>query len=166
MKTAIAATVVLALIGATVAEAKAIRTRASALKIRAAQIVQPEPIGAMQGAVLVNVARFYIGRNPTEMSHVWCGRFMRLVVERATGRDPGPEFDAASKFARLGRPGRAGAGAIVVWSRGNGRGHVGVVVQITGHGRAVVISGNDGPAGGRQVIERERSIAGALFRYL
>lgn len=166
MKTAIAAAVMVALIGATDANARSKLKPADALKNRPAQIVQPESIGAMQGAALVNVARFYIGTNPTGMSHVWCGRFMRFVLRRATGRDPGPDFDAAASFARLGRPGHAGAGAIVVWSRGNGRGHVGVVVQVTGQGRAVVISGNDGPAGGRQVMERERSIAGALFRYL
>lgn len=161
MKSAIVLAVAASLIGAVSAEAKSNRRPAGALKSRTATQATAPSLFAMAGGGLVGVARFYVGGNPTDMNRAWCGRFVRMVIRRATGNDPGPAFDAAANFARLGRPGRAGEGAIVYWGH-----HVGIIARLTGHGRAIVISGNDGPAGGRMVMERERSLAGARFRYL
>lgn len=121
---------------------------------------------AAPGLALVTIARFYVGTNPTDMNRLWCARFMRFVLRRAGYGDPGPAYDAATSFRRIGHPGTPQPGTIVVWSRGGNRGHVGIIVRVISPAKAIVISGNDGPAGGRQVMERERSIEGASFRHL
>lgn len=121
---------------------------------------------AVPGLALVTIARFYVGTNPTDMNRLWCARFMRFILRRAGYGDPGPAFDAANSFRRIGHPGTPQPGTIVIWSRGGNRGHVGIIVRLTSPAKAIVISGNDGPAGGRQVMERERSITGASFRHL
>lgn len=109
------------------------------------------------GDDLIGRARFYLGTNPTNLRHQWCARFLRMILPQ----DPGPDFDAARAFGRIGRPGKAGAGAIVYWAH-----HVGVVTSLTRPGYAMVISGNTGPKGQRVVMEQERSLAGARFRYI
>lgn len=161
MKTVLMALICLVLAGAGSSEAKPNKKAAHASARKSEAQVAGWTGFALGGGHLVAVARSYIGQNPTEMSRVWCGRFMRLVLQRAGFGDPGRDFDAARSFAKLGRPGPPGEGAIVWW--GN---HVGVIARVTGPGRAIVISGNDGPKGHRTVLERERSIAGAGFRYL
>jgi hypothetical protein len=78
----------------------------------------------------------------------WCGWYLRQrlgVGDRS--------FNLARNWARYGRPAGPQTGAIVVW-----RGHVGLITRSIDHGRAVVLSGNDG---GR-VRERERSLRGAI----
>lgn len=78
----------------------------------------------------------------------WCGWEMRQLV----ARDPGPSYDLARNWARWGRPGPPGVGAVIVWSH-----HVGKIVGQQ-DGLWVVQSGNDGHA----VRSRPRSIAGAI----
>jgi hypothetical protein len=78
----------------------------------------------------------------------WCGWQMRQLVSG----DPGPEFNLARNWARWGRPGPAGVGAIVVWSH-----HVGKIVGKEG-GMWVVESGNDDHA----TRTRPRSLSGAI----
>jgi hypothetical protein len=78
----------------------------------------------------------------------WCGWQMRRLV----GRDPGPEFNLARNWARWGRPGRAGIGAVVVWPH-----HVGKIVGRE-DGVWVIESGNDDHA----LRTRPFSIAGAI----
>lgn len=159
MKTLIAFACLLLL--ATVADARPRQRAAYAFASATATDASVTENYATAGFLLVTTARFYVGGNPTDMNRVWCGRFMRLVLRRALGRDPGPDYDAAWSYRRLGRPGFAQPGAIVYWSH-----HVGIVVRVTRPGHAIVISGNDGRAGSRQVMERERPIAGAGFRHL
>jgi hypothetical protein len=77
-------------------------------------------------------------------------------MRRLVGSDPGPAFNLARNWARWGRAGAPGVGAIVVWPH-----HVG---QIVGRERGmwVVESGNDGHA----IRTRPRSIGGAIaFRW-
>lgn len=88
----------------------------------------------------------------------WCGWQMRQEVPI----DPGKDFNRAQAWKRYGTPVPGPeVGAIVVWSRKGGRGHVG---KITGYdamaGEWVVRSGNDG----HELRERPRSVAGAVFR--
>ena len=78
----------------------------------------------------------------------WCGWEMRHLV----GADPGPSFNLARNWARWGRPGPAGVGAVVVWAH-----HVGKIVGQE-NGQWLIESGNDGHA----VRTRPRSIAGAI----
>ena len=78
----------------------------------------------------------------------WCGWEMRHLV----GADPGPSFNLARNWARWGRPGPAGIGAVVVWPQ-----HVGKIVGQQ-NGEWVIESGNDGHA----LRTRARSIAGAI----
>jgi hypothetical protein len=78
----------------------------------------------------------------------WCGWEMRQLVSA----DPGPEYNLARNWARWGRSGPAGVGAIVVWPH-----HVGKIVGQEG-GEWVIKSGNDGHA----LRTRPRSIAGAI----
>ena len=71
---------------------------------------------------------------------------------RRLGNDPGPSFNLAPNWARWGRPGPAGVGAVVVWAH-----QVGKIVDRE-NGQWLVESGNDGHA----VRTRPRSIAGAI----
>lgn len=83
----------------------------------------------------------------------WCGWWMRCHVPI----DPGKAFDVALEWAKYGRwsPGPC-VGCIVVWNRGKGKGHVGVITRQTETGW-VVKSGNDNHA----VRERERPVVNA-----
>jgi len=82
----------------------------------------------------------------------WCGWEMRQLV----GSDPGPSFNLARNWARWGRPGPVGVGAVVVWPH-----HVGKIVGQE-NGQWLIESGNDG----RALRTRVRSIAGAIaFRW-
>jgi hypothetical protein len=78
----------------------------------------------------------------------WCGWEMRHLVSG----DPGPAYNLARNWARWGRAGPAGVGAVVVWSH-----HVGKIVGQEG-GMWVIESGNDG----HRLRTRPRSIAGAI----
>jgi hypothetical protein len=99
--------------------------------------VLPEPAEARGSATS-------IGGKPAR----WCGWWMR------TQKGGGPELNLARNWARWGRPSRPQVGAVVVWSH-----HVGIITGRTASGW-IVKSGNDG---GR-VRERQRSVAGAVFR--
>ncbi len=78
----------------------------------------------------------------------WCGWEMRQLV----GGDPGPQFNLARNWARWGRPGPPGIGAVVVWPD-----HVGKIVGREG-GQWVIQSGNDG----NRLRTRPLSIGGAI----
>lgn len=78
----------------------------------------------------------------------WCGWWMR------TQKGGGPELNLARNWARWGHPSGPKVGAVVVWPH-----HVGMITGRTASGW-IVKSGNDG---GR-VRERQRSVAGAVFR--
>jgi hypothetical protein len=78
----------------------------------------------------------------------WCGWEMRHLVSG----DPGPAYNLARNWARWGRSGPAGVGAVVVWSH-----HVGKIVGQEG-GMWVIESGNDG----HRLRTRPRSIGGAI----
>jgi hypothetical protein len=78
----------------------------------------------------------------------WCGWEMRQLVSG----DPGPAYNLARNWARWGRSGPVGVGAVVVWSH-----HVGKIVGQEG-GQWIIESGNDG----HRLRTRPRSIAGAI----
>jgi len=87
----------------------------------------------------------------------WCGWFMRhhLSVQNRAG-------NRALWWAHYGRRAFGPAiGVIVVWSRGHGFGHVGIITGRSSRGW-MVLSGNDGHA----VRDRPRSVAHAVaFRW-
>lgn len=88
----------------------------------------------------------HVGGRP----RAWCGFWMRQNV----GRDPGPAFNLARNWAHWGEPaGGPSPGVIGVMAH-----HVFKVIQVTGPGRVLAISGNDGHA----VRTRERSTSGVI----
>ena len=87
----------------------------------------------------------------------WCGWWLSRhlgLYDRRLWR--------ALAWRHIGRAAHGPAiGVVVIWSRGKGRGHVGIITGKTARGW-VVLSGNDGNA----VRERVRSVAGAVaFRW-
>jgi hypothetical protein len=83
----------------------------------------------------------------------WCGYFAR---GNFLGRDPGPEYNLASNWRRLGEAdSQPHSGDVVVWPH-----HVGKIVGECHGAMCPVWSGNDGGA----VRTRVRSVAGAIFR--
>lgn len=83
----------------------------------------------------------------------WCGWWLRqyLGVKDRAG-------NLARWWADFGtRASGPAVGVIVVWARGRGRGHVGIITGRTDSGW-IVKSGNDGHA----VRERERSLRGVI----
>lgn len=92
-------------------------------------------------------ARTYRGSLGARPS-AWCGWEMRQLVSG----DPGPQFNLARNWARWGRAGGPGVGAVVVWPH-----HVGKIVGRE-DGQWIIKSGNDGHA----LRTRPRSIAGAI----
>jgi uncharacterized protein (TIGR02594 family) len=109
----------------------------------------------------VEEARRWIGTNPTDMSRLWCARFMNFVLERSGFSGTGS--DAAKSFASYGRR-VAGprVGAIAVMTRGKSGGHVGIVSGIDASGNPIVISGNHGKTVGEGVYPRSRILAYVL----
>lgn len=77
----------------------------------------------------------------------WCGWYMRKLLGVSD-----PSYNLARNWARWGRSGAPGVGAVVVWAH-----HVGKIVGQE-NGQWVIQSGNDGHA----VRTRPRSIAGAI----
>jgi len=122
-----------------------------------------QPVAAAQGAEaassdVVSEARRWIGTNPTDMSRLWCARFMNFVLKRVGYRGTGS--DMASSFASYGhRIGGPRVGAIAVMTRGNNGGHVGVVSDIDRNGNPVIISGNHNHTVGVGVYSRARIYA-------
>ena len=82
---------------------------------------------------------------------LWCGWFMRQIV----GRDPGRDYNLASKWAQWGsNAGGPRVGAIVVWWH-----HVGKIVGgPDARGSWLILSGNDGNA----VRTRYLAVNGAI----
>lgn len=90
---------------------------------------------------------FSVGYGPRPAK--WCGWILRQWVSR----DPGEKYNRAYFWSTWGRKAVPAPGVIVVWPH-----HVGKIVEVTGKGRAIVKSGNDGG----QIRTRERSIANAI----
>lgn len=82
-------------------------------------------------------------------ARAWCGCFLSKLLG-LNRRDLWLARNWAGVGTRVSGP---VADAIVVWPH-----HVGIIKKVTGHGRAIVLSGNDG----RRVRERERSLAGVI----
>ena len=87
----------------------------------------------------------------------WCGWYLSRYLGKNDRR-----LWRALAWRHVGRAAHGPAiGVVVIWSRGKGRGHVGIITGKTAGGW-VVKSGNDGNA----VRERVRSVAGAIaFRW-
>lgn len=87
----------------------------------------------------------------------WCGWYLSRYLGKNDRR-----LWRALAWRHVGRAAHGPAiGVVVIWSRGKGRGHVGIITGKTARGW-VVLSGNDGNA----VRERVRSVAGAIaFRW-
>jgi hypothetical protein len=100
--------------------------------------------------------RHHAARDPGVRHHrladprprAWCGWWMRQQLGM---RDTA--LNLARNWQHVGRPSSPAPGVIVVW-----RHHVGRIVAVTGRGKAIVESGNDGGA----VRRRERSISNAI----
>lgn len=114
---------------------------------------------------LVSQARRYIGTNPTGWSHVWCARFMNMVL-RQTGRK-GTGSNMASSFAHYGRRVHGPqVGAIAVMGR-RGGGHVGVVSGIDRRGNPKIVSGNTWGHGSRRPRVLEAVVPrGRVYAYV
>lgn len=87
----------------------------------------------------------------------WCGWWMRHHLGVADRK-----FNRALAWRYYGTPAHGPhVGAIVIWSHGRGRGHVGIITGRTAKGWRV-LSGNDG----HRVQNRVRSLRGAIaFRW-
>lgn len=86
----------------------------------------------------------------------WCGCFARHVLALS---DPGKAFNSALRWLDWGhRVHDPHEGDMVVWSRGGGRGHVGMLGRHIRGDVWMVVSGNDG----HRARERPRSIANAV----
>lgn len=82
-------------------------------------------------------------------SRAWCGCYL----SKHLGLNDRSLW-LARNWARIGSPANGPSpGVVVVWPH-----HVGLIRQVTGPGRAIVLSGNDG----RAVRERERSLRGVI----
>ena len=105
-------------------------------------------IGAIVAATLATPAQ---ARTP------WCGID---ACKHLVASNPGPALNRAFDWLERGSPTSPHAGALVIWCRANGRGHIGKINGIDANGNFLITSGNDGGA----VRIRARSIAGAQFR--
>ncbi len=105
----------------------------------------------MKPTIIATIAIIWLAAGPAQGAGRparWCGWEMRQLV----GSDPGPSYNLARNWARWGRPGPAGIGAVVVWLH-----HVGKIVG-GAPGNWTIESGNDGHA----LRTRPRSIVGAI----
>jgi uncharacterized protein (TIGR02594 family) len=106
---------------------------------------------------VVAEARRYIGGNPTGRGHLWCARFMNMVLQHSGLHGTGS--DMARSFAGYGqRVSGPQIGAIAVMGR-RGGGHVGVVSGIDASGNPIVVSGNHGHRVAESVYPRSRIYA-------
>jgi hypothetical protein len=118
----------------------------SARKSYARPASQKSPVQSTRKPAQIHVkASVGLGARPSR----WCGWWMR------SQKGGGPELNLARNWAHWGRPSGPKVGAVVVWSH-----HVGMITGRTASGQWIVKSGNDGG----QVRERQRSVAGAVFR--
>jgi uncharacterized protein (TIGR02594 family) len=104
---------------------------------------------------LVNIARKYIGTNPTHRRSLWCGAFMDMVLEQAGYKGGG---NLAKGYLRYGHRVPPEVGAIAVMGR-RGGGHVGVVSGFDANGNPIIISGNHNRTTAEAVYPRARIIA-------
>jgi hypothetical protein len=85
----------------------------------------------------------------------WCGWQARQEV----ALDPGPKFNRALEWKKFGiNAGGPCVGCIVIWNRGRGKGHVGIITGRKESGDWIVRSGNDG----HELRERPRTITNAV----
>lgn len=130
-------------------------------RAEAREPAQTPVLGA--GGAIVAEARRYIGTNPTGWSHVWCARFMNMVLERAGYRGTGS--DVAADFARWGHrlPGPV-VGAIAVMGR-RGGGHVGVVTAVSAS-TVTIVSGNTWDSDRRHRVMEAPYSRGRVYAYV
>lgn len=99
----------------------------------------------------LNIARKYIGTNPTKMRRLWCANFVG-VIEKKAGR-AGTGSNLAKSYAKYGQRvslSQAKPGDIVVTTR-KGGGHVGYLIAKLGS-KVRLISGNSGGRKGARVV--------------
>ncbi|MEC9369195.1 MAG: TIGR02594 family protein [Pseudomonadota bacterium] len=88
----------------------------------------------------IDIARGYLGTNPTGRGRLWCAHFMNMVEKKAgrSGTGSGMARSYASYGRRVSDP---RPGDIAVVGRKGGGGHVGYVMGVEG-GKVTLISGN------------------------
>jgi uncharacterized protein (TIGR02594 family) len=108
-------------------------------------------------SVVAEARRYIGGGNPTGRAHLWCARFMNMVLQKSGYHGTGS--DMARSFASYGRRvSGPQVGAIAVMTR-RGGGHVGVVSGIDASGDPIVVSGNNGNAVREAPVSRGRVYA-------
>ena len=126
-----------------------------------AETIAPRSAGR---APTVEIARSYIGKNPTGMKYLWCAAFLNHVEKKAGRKGTGSAH--SSSFLKYGqRVQRASArpGDIVYRPR-RGGGHVELFVAWANPQRTAyrAITGNScGKRGKRYVCEVTRTVTGA-----
>ncbi|MGD9869049.1 MAG: TIGR02594 family protein [Hyphomicrobiales bacterium] len=88
----------------------------------------------------IQIARSYLGTNPTGQGSLWCAHFMNMVEKKAgrSGTGSGLARSYTSYGRRVSSP---QPGDIAVVGRKGGGGHVGYVMGVEG-GKVTLISGN------------------------
>lgn len=121
---------------------------------------QPASVGFSFGfgGSIVSIAESQIGNGAIYgRRSLWCGAFMNWVIEKAGYKGTGSNM--AASFARIGtRVSGPRVGAIAIMGR-RGGGHVGVVVDIDGHGNPIIVSGNHNHRVAKSVYPRGRIYA-------
>lgn len=109
---------------------------------------------------LLQIAKRYLGTNPTGWNRVWCGRFMAMIAPKAEKalKAMGLNPNWARDWAKL--PGAKSVGKIgdiVVLTRGRG-GHIGVLAGWKGS-NPIIVSGNHNRVVGTGVYSKHRVLA-------
>ena len=98
---------------------------------------------AAQARSPLNIAQSYVGTNPTNWSHNWCGKFADLTLRKA-GKPGGGNL--ARGYATYGRPSACRPGAIAVMA-----GHIGFVTACHGDSVSIISGNHSGKSGHRTV---------------
>lgn len=124
-------------------------SRHASRKPHAGKLARPVAIPQTHERVARYVSETIGGRPPGCPYRAWCGCYL----SKHLGLNDRSLW-LARNWARIGSAASGPApGVVVVWPH-----HVGLIRSVTGPGRAVVLSGNDG----RAVRERERSLRGVI----
>lgn len=112
-------------------------------------VFRGEPVSRKNGA---EIAKRYLGTNPTKMRRLWCANFLGLIEKKA-GRS-GTNSNLAKSYSSYGQKvsiSSIRAGDIVVTGR-KGGGHVGYALGPARGGKVDIVSGNSGGRKGRRVV--------------